>query len=135
MAFSIPRHKSDFWTWITISIIAILCILLILPILRVLTLGFVDPDTGNLTLGNFIEVFTRNYYLNGLKNTLFVGVARYTRSLPNWNSTRLFHHAILNQRKDPHLYSRYFGASIPSVHQCVCLDYDDGIQWGHHELF
>ena len=75
MAFSIPRHKSDFWTWITISIIAILCILLILPILRVLTLGFVDPDTGNLTLGNFIEVFTRNYYLNGLKNTLFVGVA------------------------------------------------------------
>ena len=74
MAFSIPRHKSDFWTWITISIIAILCILLILPILRVLTLGFVDPDTGNLTLGNFIEVFTRNYYLNGLKNTLFVGV-------------------------------------------------------------
>ena len=73
MAFSFPRHRPDFWTWITISIVAVLCILLILPILRVLTLGFVDPDTGRLTLGNFIEVLTRNYYLNGLKNTLFVG--------------------------------------------------------------
>jgi iron(III) transport system permease protein len=73
MAFSFPRHRPDFWTWITISIVAVLCILLILPILRVLTLGFVDPDTGSLTLGNFIEVLTRNYYLNGLKNTLFVG--------------------------------------------------------------
>ena len=73
MAFSFPRHRPDFWTWITISIVAVLCILLILPILRVLTLGFIDPDTGSLTLDNFIEVFTRNYYLNGLKNTLFVG--------------------------------------------------------------
>jgi len=37
-------------------------------------LGFVDAETGGLTLGNFIEVFTRNYYLNGLKNSLFVAL-------------------------------------------------------------
>jgi iron(III) transport system permease protein len=73
MAFTTPRYRPDFWTLITILIVALLCILLILPILRVLTLGFFDPDTGRLTLGNFIEVFTRNYYLNGFKNTLFVG--------------------------------------------------------------
>ncbi|WP_231701155.1 ABC transporter permease [Aliiruegeria sabulilitoris] len=33
-----------------------------------------DADTGNWTLGNYVEVFTRNFYLRGLKNTLFVGL-------------------------------------------------------------
>jgi iron(III) transport system permease protein len=37
-------------------------------------LSFVDADTLDWTLGNYVEVFTRNYYLNGLKNTLFVGI-------------------------------------------------------------
>ena len=51
-----------------------LVVLLILPILRVLLLSFVDADTGAWTFGNYVEVLTRNYYLNGFKNTLFVGV-------------------------------------------------------------
>jgi len=67
-------RRLEFWTAITWLILMVLGFLLILPILRVLMLGFVDAETGGLTLGNFIEVFTRNYYLNGLKNSLFVAL-------------------------------------------------------------
>ena len=74
MASRLLPRRIDFWTGITILIAAILALLLILPILRVLSLSFVDADTGQLTLGNYVEVFTRNYYVNGLKNTIFVGI-------------------------------------------------------------
>ncbi len=67
------RH-TDFWTGVTGLIVAVLALLLLFPILRVLMLGFVDADTGAFTIGNFVELFTRNYYLNGFKNSLFVGV-------------------------------------------------------------
>lgn len=67
-------RRLEFWTAITWLILVVLGFLLILPILRVLMLGFVDAETGGLTLGNFVEVFTRNYYLNGLKNSLFVAL-------------------------------------------------------------
>jgi len=68
------RRRPDFWTVVTIVVIVTMVVLLILPILRVLMLSFVDADTGGWTLGNYVEVFTRNYYLKGLKNTLFVGL-------------------------------------------------------------
>ncbi len=68
------RQRPDFWTIVTILVIMTLVVLLILPILRVLLLSFVDADTGAWTFGNYVEVLTRNYYLNGFKNTLFVGV-------------------------------------------------------------
>jgi len=68
------RFRLDFWTIVTIVILSVLAVLLILPILRVLLLSFVDADSGGFTLGNYVEVFTRNYYLNGFKNTLFVGL-------------------------------------------------------------
>lgn len=67
-------RRPDFWTVVTTVVIVTLVVLLILPILRVLLLSFVDADTGGWTLGNYVEVFTRNYYLKGLKNTLFVGL-------------------------------------------------------------
>lgn len=68
------RFRFEFWTVVTVAILVVLAVLLILPILRVLMLSFVDADTGAFTLGNYVEAFTRNYYLNGFKNTLFVGV-------------------------------------------------------------
>ncbi|EAR52752.1 hypothetical protein OG2516_00959 [Oceanicola granulosus HTCC2516] len=74
MALARLRRRLDFWGGATLVIAVILAVLLILPILRVLLLSFVDADTGGFTLGNYVEVFTRNYYVNGLKNTLFVGL-------------------------------------------------------------
>lgn len=64
----------DFWTLTTIAVVAVLGVLLILPIAGVLVLSFYDAETGDLTLANYREVFTRNYYLKGLQNTLFVGL-------------------------------------------------------------
>ena len=74
MSKSIRLQRIDFWTAITVLIIVVLVILLIVPILKVLLLSLVDADTGGFTFGNFVEVFTRNYYLNGLKNSLFVAL-------------------------------------------------------------
>lgn len=71
---TIARLRPDFWTGVTFAIIALLAVLLILPILSVLGLSFIDAKTLDFTLGNYAEVFTRNYYLNGLKNTLIVGL-------------------------------------------------------------
>lgn len=73
MSAGIRRLRPDFWTGVTILIIVVLAVLLILPILRVFMLSFVDAETGEFTINNFVEVFTRNYYLKGFKNTLFVG--------------------------------------------------------------
>lgn len=64
----------DFWTLVTIAVVALLGLLLILPIASVFLVSFYDAETGNLTLNNYREVLTRNYYLKGLKNTLFVGL-------------------------------------------------------------
>ena len=68
------QKKLDLWMIVTIIIIFLLCILLLLPIMQILILGFMDEETGAFTLANFQKVLTRNYYVNGLKNTLFVGI-------------------------------------------------------------
>lgn len=65
----------NFWNIVTVIVVAILVVLLILPIASVFFVSFFDAKTGAFTLANYVEVFTRNYYLQGLKNTLFVGVA------------------------------------------------------------
>lgn len=67
------RRGFDFWTLVTIGVVAVLGIFLILPIASVFFVSFFDAKTGELSLNNYVEVFTRNYYLSGLKNTLFVG--------------------------------------------------------------
>ncbi len=72
MSASLRRFRPDFWTIVTGLILAVLAVFLILPILRVLLLSFVDAKTGGITLSNYVEVFTRNYYLSGLRNTLYV---------------------------------------------------------------
>ncbi|HSF90809.1 MAG TPA: ABC transporter permease subunit, partial [Paracoccaceae bacterium] len=67
-------HRLDFWTLTTVAIVAVLGILLILPIASVFFVSFFDAKTGAFGISNYIEVFSRNYYLNGLKNSLFVGL-------------------------------------------------------------
>lgn len=63
----------DFWSVMTLIVVAALAMLLILPIASVFVVSFYDPDTGRFTLENYIQVFTRNYYVKGLYNSLFVG--------------------------------------------------------------
>ncbi|MBG6209614.1 iron(III) transport system permease protein [Labrenzia sp. EL_126] len=66
--------RFDFWTAMTLLVIAVLFVLLILPIASVFFVSFLDEDTGAFTLANYVEVFTRNYYVKGLRNTLTVGL-------------------------------------------------------------
>ncbi len=65
--------RIDFWAIVTLLTLAVLFILLILPIFSVFLVSFFDGETGELTLGNYVQLFTRNYYISGFKNTLFVG--------------------------------------------------------------
>lgn len=65
--------RLDFWSVMTLIVIAVLATLLILPIASVFVVSFYDPDTGKFTLENYIQVFTRNYYVKGLYNSLLVG--------------------------------------------------------------
>jgi iron(III) transport system permease protein len=63
----------NFWSMITIGCILMLAILLILPVSNVFIVSFFDGKTGEFTLNNYVQIFTRNYYLTGFKNTLLVG--------------------------------------------------------------
>lgn len=67
------RWRIDFWSVITAVTLLILFVLLILPIFSVFLVSFFDGKTGELTLDNYIRLFTKNYYLAGFRNTLFVG--------------------------------------------------------------
>ena len=57
----------------TLVVLAVLIVLLILPVISVFFVSFLDSDTGALTLDNYVTVFTKNYYIKGLWNTLLVG--------------------------------------------------------------
>ena len=66
-------RRPDFWTFVTIATVIVLFVLLILPIFSVFLVSFFDGKTGELTLDNYIRLFTKNYYISGFKNTIFVG--------------------------------------------------------------
>jgi iron(III) transport system permease protein len=70
---TVTKQHLNFWSIVAGVVICVLGLLLILPILSVLLVSFFDGKTGEFTLNNYVQVFTRNYYLQGLKNTLLVG--------------------------------------------------------------
>ena len=65
--------RPDFWTAMTWLTLLVLFVLLLLPIFSVLSVSFIDPATGSFTLANYVQVFTRPYYLTALANTLLIG--------------------------------------------------------------
>ena len=69
--FLLPRP--DFWTLMTIVCVLMLFVLLVLPVFSMFFVSFFDGKTGDFTFDNYVQVFTRNYYLKGFKNTLLVG--------------------------------------------------------------
>ncbi|MBU2888088.1 iron ABC transporter permease [Celeribacter halophilus] len=58
-----------------IAACVMLAVLLFLPILSVFVISFEDAETGRFTLENYVEIFTRRYYVSALSNTLIVGFA------------------------------------------------------------
>ena len=65
----------DFWSMVTLLVVTVLVVLLLVPIFGVFVVSFFDAKTGELSFNNYVQVFTRNYYLKGLYNTMFVGFA------------------------------------------------------------
>ncbi|MDO6511859.1 ABC transporter permease [Celeribacter halophilus] len=72
---SLRLTAPSFWTWVMIAACVMLAVLLFLPILSVFVISFEDAETGRFTLENYVEIFTRRYYVSALSNTLIVGFA------------------------------------------------------------
>lgn len=65
----------SFWTSVMVAACVMLAVLLFWPILSVFVISFEDQDTGQFTLANYAQIFSRRYYLTAFSNTLIVGVA------------------------------------------------------------
>ena len=46
----------------------------LMPLANILINSFLEPGTGGITLSNFTTIFTSDYYLMSIKNSLFVSV-------------------------------------------------------------
>ncbi len=66
------RHRFDFWSAITVVIVAIFALFLVYPLFSLFLSGFKDSGTGAFTLGNFFKFFERKYYYRSLINSFAV---------------------------------------------------------------
>ena len=63
------KIKWDFWTLITVMIIALFLLFLIYPLLSLFLSGFKDTGTDAWTLENYTKFFSRKYYTDALLNS------------------------------------------------------------------
>ncbi len=63
------KIKWDFWTLITVGIIAVFLLFLIYPLLSLFLSGFKDTGSGAWTLDNYLKFFSRKYYTEALFNS------------------------------------------------------------------
>lgn len=64
------RRRIDFWTLITIAIIAVFALFLIYPLVSLIADGFKEEGSGVFTLANYERFFTKRYYYRSLFNSL-----------------------------------------------------------------
>ena len=62
----------DFWTFVTISSVAVFGLFLMYPLFSLFISSFLDPATGFFTLENFSKFFSRKYYYQSLINSMWV---------------------------------------------------------------
>ena len=61
--------------WCCCSRCCLIAVLLFLPVGKVFLLSFTDAETGQYTLDNYARIFSHQYYVTALNNTLIVGLA------------------------------------------------------------
>lgn len=66
------KFKLDFWSGVTIAIMAIFLIFLVIPLLSLIFQAFKDPKTNELTLENFGKFFSKKYYYSTMYNSFKV---------------------------------------------------------------
>jgi len=64
----------DFWSLITILGYFIVLLLLIYPLFNIFKSSFISNETGNLSLSNYREFFSKSYYTHAVFNSLFVAL-------------------------------------------------------------
>jgi iron(III) transport system permease protein len=71
-------QRRDIWFFVMIGAWAILLALLIWPLSSVLLASLRENETGDLSLANYLTIFTRPQYLTAIGNTILVGLGGMT---------------------------------------------------------
>jgi len=66
--------RFDFWTLVTIFGYLIVGLLLIYPLFNIFKASFISNETGNLSLSNYKEFFSKKYYTRTILNSLIVSI-------------------------------------------------------------
>ena len=74
-ARTLRQWRPDFWGMVLIATLFLIAAFLFLPVGKVFLLSFTDAETGQYTLANYARIFSHQYYVKALNNTLIVGVA------------------------------------------------------------
>lgn len=74
------KKQVDFWTLTKLAIFLFICLTILYPISTVIIRSITNPE-GKLTIGNFVKFFTTKYYMDVLKNSLFVSTVTTLLSL------------------------------------------------------
>ncbi len=76
------KPQFDFWTIVTIGILAVFALFLIYPLISLFVDGFLKEGTGEFTLENFVKFFGKKFYYRSLLNSLKLTVCVTICSLP-----------------------------------------------------
>lgn len=64
------KPQFDFWTIVTIGILAVFALFLIYPLISLFVDGFLEEGTGAFTMANFTKFFGKKFYCRSLLNSL-----------------------------------------------------------------
>lgn len=64
------KPQFDFWTIVTIGILAVFALFLIYPLISLFVDGFLEEGTGAFTMTNFTKFFGKKFYYRSLLNSL-----------------------------------------------------------------
>ncbi len=68
------KFKLDFWNVVTIGIFLIFAVCLIYPLFSLFFSSLKDSNTGEFTLSNFVQFFTKKYYYESLWRSVSVTI-------------------------------------------------------------
>lgn len=74
------KTQVDFWTLTKLAIFLFICLTILYPISTVVIRSITNSD-GKLTIANFVKFFTTKYYMDVLKNSMFVSTVTTALSL------------------------------------------------------
>lgn len=68
------RKRADIWTLITLLGFAIVLVFLVYPLFDVFKYSFADKETGAPSFSNWVQFFSRAYYLRAFSHSIIVAL-------------------------------------------------------------